>query len=490
MIGKTLGHYQIIEKLGEGGMGVVYKARDTHLDRFVALKILPPEKVADPERKQRFSQEAKSASALNHPGIITIHDIASDGGMDFIAMEYVEGKTLDRLIPRKGMPVKDTLKIGAEIADALAAAHSIGIIHRDIKPSNIMVSDQGRVKVLDFGLVKLKEAAQAAESQTTETAPVLTDEGRILGTVYYMSPEQAEGKKVDARSDIFSFGSVLYEMVTGRRAFEGPSVISTLSAILHRDPKPVAETVLDAPPELQRIVARCLRKAPERRFQSIADVSLVLRELGEDLQSGTPAIGGVPPKGVSSPRAGIGKRGLLAAALVMAAVAGGYWMTRRRPPLAAPALTRLTFDSGLTFEPALSPDGKLVAYASDRSGDGNLDIWVQQVAGGEAVRLTRHAADDREPAFSPDGDKIAFRSEREGGGIYVVPAIGGNERLIARHGRTPRFSPDGQWIAYWVGSAASIDNSGPTWAGQIFVVPSAGATPMSAMPSTLASVGR
>jgi Tol biopolymer transport system component/predicted Ser/Thr protein kinase len=485
MIGRTLGHYQIIEKLGEGGMGVVYKARDTHLDRFVALKILPPEKVADPERKQRFTQEAKSASSLNHPGIITIHDIASDRGVDFIAMEYVEGKTLDQLIPRKGMRIDEVLKIGAEIADALAAAHSIGIIHRDVKPSNIIVGDQGRVKVLDFGLAKLTETAPAASTQTTAAAPVLTREDRIVGTVAYMSPEQAQAGKVDARSDIFSFGSLLYEMVTGRRAFEGPSVISTLSAILHLDPRPVAETVVDVPPELQRLIARCLRKAPERRFQSIADVSVVLKELREDLQSGSLATDGLPPKAVSSRRAGIGRRGLLAAALVMAAVASGYWMTRQRSPLAAPALTRLTFDSGLTFEPALSPDGKLVAYASDRSGDGNLDIWVQQVAGGEAVRLTGHAADDREPAFSPDGDRIAFRSEREGGGIYVVPAIGGNERLIARHGRTPRFSPDGQWIAYWVGSAASIDNFAPTWAGQIFVVPSSGATPRQLGPNFL-----
>lgn len=487
MIGRTLGHYQIIEKLGEGGMGVVYKARDTHLDRFVALKILPPEKVADQERKQRFKQEAKAASSLNHPGIITIHDITSDGGVDFIAMEYVEGKTLDQLIPRKGMRFDDVLKIGAEIADALAAAHSIGIIHRDIKPSNIMVSDQGRVKVLDFGLVKLKETAPTASTPTTVTAPFQTSEGRILGTVSYMSPEQAQATEVDARSDIFSFGSVLYEMVTGRRAFEGSSVISTLSSILHLDPKPITETVVGTPPELQRIIGRCLRKAPERRFQSIADVSVILKELREELQSGTPAIGGVPPTGVSSSRARIGKRGLLVAALVIAAVAAGYWMTRQKPPLAAPVLTRLTFDSGLTFEPTLSPDGKLVAYASDRSGDGNLDIWVQQVAGGEAVRLTRHAADDREPAFSPNGDKIAFRSEREGGAIYVVPAIGGDERLIARHGRTPRFSPDGQWIAYWVGSAASIDAFGPSWAGQIFVVPSTGATPTQLGPEFLSA---
>ena len=259
-------------------MGVVYRARDLHLDRFVALKILPPEKVADPERKLRFTQEAKSASALNHPGIITIHDIASDDGVDFIVMEYVDGKTLDQLIPRKGMRIDEVLRIGAEVANALAAAHSIGIIHRDVKPSNIMVSDQGRVKVLDFGLVKLKETAPPTSTETTDTAPVLTTDGRIVGTANYMSPEQAEAGKVDARSDIFSFGSVLYEMVTGRRAFEGPSLISTLSAILHVDPKPIAETVVDAPPELQRTIVRCLRKAPERRFQSMADVGVVLNE--------------------------------------------------------------------------------------------------------------------------------------------------------------------------------------------------------------------
>ena len=191
MIGKTLGHYRILEKLGEGGMGVVYKAQDLHLDRSVALKILPSEKLADPERKQRFTQEAKAASALNHPNIITIHDITSDGGVDFIAMEYVQGKTLDQVIPRKGMRLNEALKIAVQVADALAATHAIGIIHRDIKPSNVMVSDQGRVKVLDFGLVKLKGSAESGASDVTRTAAVQTDEGRIVGTVFYMSPEQA-----------------------------------------------------------------------------------------------------------------------------------------------------------------------------------------------------------------------------------------------------------------------------------------------------------
>ena len=234
MIGKTLDHYQITEKLGEGGMGVVYKARDTHLDRFVALKILPPEKVSDPDRKRRFIQEAKAASALNHPSIITIYDIDQADGVDFIAMEYVAGKTLDELIPRKGMRLSLALKYAVQIADALARAHGAGIIHRDLKPSNVMVDEHGLVKVLDFGLAKLTETS----GPEAKTAATPTGEGTILGTAAYMSPEQAEGKKVDARSDIFSLGSVLYEMVTGQKAFQGTSKMSTLSAILHQEPKP------------------------------------------------------------------------------------------------------------------------------------------------------------------------------------------------------------------------------------------------------------
>ena len=198
MIGRTLAHYQILEKLGEGGMGVVYKARDTHLDRFVAVKVLPPEKVADPERKARFVQEAKAASALNHPNIIVVHDIASDAGTDFIVMEYVAGKTLDELIPRKGMRLSEALKHSVEIADALAKAHAAGIIHRDLKPGNVMVGEDGRVKVLDFGLAKLTEAAPLGEDESTRTLKPTTEEGKVVGTVAYMSPEQAQGKAIDA----------------------------------------------------------------------------------------------------------------------------------------------------------------------------------------------------------------------------------------------------------------------------------------------------
>ena len=241
MIGETLGHYRIDAKLGEGGMGVVYRAFDTHLDRAVAIKVLRPDATASPDRKRRFVQEAKSASALNHPGIVHIYDIdranLPDGPIDFIAMEFVPGKTLDQCIGTSGLSLNDALKYAIQIADALARAHAAGIVHRDLKPANIIVADDGRVKLLDFGLAKLTEVIDGDPEGATATAALeapRTEEGSILGTVAYMSPEQAEGRKVDGRSDIFSFGSVLYEMVTGRRAFEGANRISTLAAILHK----------------------------------------------------------------------------------------------------------------------------------------------------------------------------------------------------------------------------------------------------------------
>ena len=259
MIGQRLLHYEITGKLGEGGMGVVYKARDSHLKRFVALKVLPPEKVADAERKQRFVQEARSASALNHPNIVTVYDIGQTDGVDFIAMEYVEGKTLDELIGRKGLKLSEALKYAVQIADALARAHAAGIVHRDLKPGNVMVTAEGRVKVLDFGLAKL------TGDGTTQTEYPKTESGLIVGTVRYMSPEQAEGKKVDARSDIFSFGSLLYEMLTGRPAFRRDCPGLTLAAILHMEPPPLPDGI---PGELEKVITRCLRKDPARRQQT------------------------------------------------------------------------------------------------------------------------------------------------------------------------------------------------------------------------------
>jgi eukaryotic-like serine/threonine-protein kinase len=267
MTGRTVAHFEILEKLGEGGMGVVWKARDTRLDRLVALKVLPSDKVADPERKRRFAQEARAASALNHPNIVTIYEIAREDDVDFIAMEYVAGRSLQQLIPRKGLSIADSLKYSVQIADALAKAHAAGIVHRDLKPGNILINDEGTVKVVDFGLAKLTETADSTEEDPTRTIRRETQEGAIVGTLSYMSPEQAEGKKVDARSDIFAFGVVLYEMVTGRRAFQGASAAATLAAILHQDPKPLRESIPDAPPELGKLISRCLRKDRERRFQ-------------------------------------------------------------------------------------------------------------------------------------------------------------------------------------------------------------------------------
>ena len=458
MIGQTLGHYRIESKLGQGGMGVVYAARDLHLGRRVAIKVLPPAAVADPDRRRRFVQEAQAASTLNHPNILHIYDVeavrSEDGSpADFIAMEYVSGRTLDRLIAGRGLPVDQALQYAAQIAGGLAAAHAVGIVHRDLKPGNVMVNEKGLVKILDFGLAKLLGPLEADEIASTQAIQPATQAGAILGTVPYMSPEQAEGKSVDARSDIFSFGAVLYEMITGRRAFPGDSTATTLAAILHQEPKPVSELVKSVPRELERIVAQCLRKDPARRFQHLDDVKVLLDQLRDDIDRGKDAVGGesAPPA-----RRAIGPLALAAAVAVLLAVAGFvWWKMRPAPPNRGPGLTRLTSDSGLTTDPALSSDGRLLAYASDRAvtagAEDNLDLWVQQLPAGEPLRLTRHPADDREPSFSPDGTRIAFRSERDGGGVYTMSALGGDERLIAPYGRRPAFSPDGESIVYWTG---------------------------------------
>jgi serine/threonine protein kinase/Tol biopolymer transport system component len=451
MTGRQLGQYQIVEKLGQGGMGVVYKARDTRLNRYVALKVLPADRIADPDRKRRFMHEARAASALNHPNIITVHDIAQEAGVDFIVMEYLAGKTLETVIRRKGMPIGEALRCGVQMADALATAHRAGIVHRDLKPANVMVSDSGLVKVLDFGLAKLSERPATDghdETRTAVTGEPITDKGTILGTVNYMSPEQAQGKAVDARSDIFSFGAVLYEMVTGRRAVQGETTIDTLSAIMRDEPKPASELRSGLPHEIDRTIARCLRKEPGRRFQHMEDLKVALEELREESDRGKVATAHpARPRRMWLPISAAG----VVALVTFAAVAWWYSQSRREVAPMEPVLTRLTSDSGLSTEPALSPDGKLVAYASDRAGEGSLDIWIQQIAGGEVRRLTTDPADDREPHFSPDGSRIVFSSEREAGGLYVVSTVGGMERKIAGRGYRPRFSPDGSQIAYWVG---------------------------------------
>jgi Tol biopolymer transport system component len=480
VIGTTFSHYQIIEKLGEGGMGVVYRAVDTRLQRQVAIKVLPPGMMADEERFRRFVQEARSASSLNHPNIVTVYDVGFVAGVHFIAMEYMPGRTLDRLIGRKGLRLKETLKYSVQIADALATAHRAGMVHRDLKPANVWISDSGSVKVLDFGLAKLTERGEAPSVLTKTDESPRTEPGTIVGTAAYMSPEQAEGRPLDARSDVFSFGAVLYEMVTGRRAFDAQTNVATLSAILRDEPRPLSEVSESVPRELERIITHCLRKDPNRRFQHLDDVRTLLEELAEESDSGK--LAAAPHAPTRADRKWLPVSAAAAALLVMTTAGIVWWLTRDRGPATAQASapTRLTFDSGLTTDPALSSDGKLVAYASDRAGEGSLDLWIQNVDSGETNRLTSDAADEREPAFSPDGSKIVFRSERDGGGIYIIPSIGGEPRLLATLGRRPRFSPDGTLVAYYFGPGGA-DLAGTT-SSELRVVGSTGGAPRQIQP--------
>jgi len=437
MTGQRLLHYEITDKLGEGGMGVVYKARDTHLDRFVAVKVLPADKVTDPTRKARFVQEAKAASALNHPNIITVYDISADAGTDFIAMEYVDGKTLDQIIPRDGMRLGEALKIAIQIADALARAHFAGIVHRDLKPANIMVDGHGHVKVLDFGLAKLTEV-----STDDRTVTMKTEEGAIMGTAAYMSPEQAEGRPVDARSDIFSFGALLYETVSGHRAFLGDSKLSTLSAVLQKEPEPLSAEI---PHDLQKVILRCLRKDPARRFQHCGDVQIALEELKEESSAGSTARTVRP--GVSA----AWKR-LLTIALA-AIVAGGGWQLWRQSGsnFAPPRLVQLTSYPGSETTPTFSPDGNQVAFTWGGTRSDNADIYVKLVDQENALRLTTDPLPDGFPAWAPDGRKIAFLRFPRGrhSVIFLVSPLGGAELKLAELPTVGQlsWSADGKWLA-------------------------------------------
>jgi Tol biopolymer transport system component/tRNA A-37 threonylcarbamoyl transferase component Bud32 len=469
MIGKMLRHYRVDVKIGEGGMGVVYKGWDTHLDRPVAIKVLSAKSVADPERKRRFVLEAKSASALNHAHIVTVYDVDNVDGIDFIAMEYVEGETLDHRIGAHGMRLNLVLKYAVQMADALVRAHGAGIIHRDLKPANVMVDKHDQLKILDFGLAKLTDTVPVGEFENTVTARH-TERGTIVGTPWYMSPEQAEGKLVDARSDIFSFGSMLYEMVTGSRPFQASTKMAAIAAILSTEPAPASTKTPGLPHEMERIISRCRRKDPDRRFQQMAEVKLALEDLKEESESGAASQAAYVP-----PKRRIPVWAVAGAALVLIAAGAWFWSRARTPKTAAPAeMTRLTFDSGWTTDPALSSDGKLLAYASDRATGENLDIWLQHLGGGNPVRLTNWDSDEMEPNFSPDGSRIAFRSTRGGGGVYVVPVLGGEPVQVASKGFNPRFSPDGNSIAYWVGSEGGTPGVSRR---QIFIVPANGGAP-------------
>lgn len=458
--GQIVGRYHILEKLGEGGMGAVYKAVDRVLKRTVAIKVISYSQPGGGEHR-RFLTEAKAASALNHPHIVTVYDISESEGVQYIAMEYVAGTNLQNLILQRRLPVLESLRYAVQIAAAMAAAHEAGIIHRDIKPANIMVTETGTVKILDFGLAKVSRDRDTAglfgiAGMQTEEEPV-TEAGTVAGTAAYMSPEQATGKPVDARSDIFSFGALLYEMFAGRRAFSGESQISTLSAILHVDPDPVSRAVPEIPAEIERIIDICLKKDRNLRFQHMSDVKIALLQIQQQIEVRTSS-SQISYSQIEAPKtrfsASIPVVIAFLTLLVIAIVGVTSWRlgaSRNRSAEEPKPVTRLTSEAGLSTDPAVSPAGKLLVYASDRSGQGNLNLWLRSMTGGSPVQLTFGESDDYEPDFSPDGANIAFRSDRAGGGIYIVPALGGEPRLIAPYGRSPRYSPDGKRIVYWVG---------------------------------------
>jgi len=428
MIGQTLDRYRIESTLGEGGMGVVYLARDTQLDRTVALKVLPADKVADPDRKQRFVQEAKAASALNHPGIVTVFDVRSDAGVDFIVMEHVKGRTLDQLLRAKRLGVTGALRYGAAIADAVAAAHQAGILHRDLKPSNVMVTDDDRIKILDFGLAKLTDTGDRAAS-ATRTA-LHTEAGIVLGTAAYMSPEQAEGRVLDGRSDVFSVGAVLYEMVTGRRPFIADTSLPVLGKIVNDDPPPPSRLEPAVSGDVERVILRCLRKDPARRFQTMADLKVQLEDLLDDPSSGARA--------VATPAPGRRHWRWAAAAVVVPlvlAAAYAVWPDRA-PPEADPPLRAvpLTATAGVKRSPSFSPDGSQVVFSWVGPERNNTDVYLQHVGVGEPLRLTTDSADDYSPAWSPDGRSIAFlrrMPDRLRHELHLAPPLGGPSRKLA-----------------------------------------------------------
>jgi eukaryotic-like serine/threonine-protein kinase len=448
MIGRRLGHFEITGSIGAGGMGVVYKATDLRLQRTVALKLLPPEVAADRDRRSRFEREARAASALNHPNIVTVHEIDSADGVDFIAMELVEGETLDAAIAR-GLAVDRALGYASQIGEALAAAHAAGIVHRDLKPRNVVVKPDGQIKVLDFGLAKRMAGGLVDSAAPTASADVRTAAGSALGTVAYMSPEQAEGKAVDARTDIFSFGIVLYEMLTGRRPFSGDSAAQVLSAILRDDPPPARSLRKELPEELDRILTKALEKDVELRYQHVADAVADLKRVRRDAAAGEAG---------SRPAASHGRWALflgVAVAIAVGALVGrGLW-TRRGGPLQFQLLS--TFP-GSHRAPSVSPDGRMVAFVDDSQE--TSQVWVKPLGEGDPVQITSGEPSASKPRWSPKGDQIVFERRRKG--IWSVPPLGGAPRQVVERGDCASFFPDGERLVFDRGPelwTARIDGS-------------------------------
>ena len=510
--GQMAGPYEIVSFITRGGMGEVYLAYDSRLHRKVALKILPPAFTKDDERLRRFEQEARAASALNHPNIITIYEILKIGSTHAIATEFVEGETLRQRLSRSRLTLSESLRLAVQVADALAAAHKAGIIHRDIKPENIMLRPDGYVKVLDFGLAKLAEDSPEIPIEEALTKQVRTGSGVVIGTAGYMSPEQARGKTVDARSDVFSLGAVIYEMISQRKPFDGETPSDVLAAILKTEPPALSELQPETPAELSRIVMKTLRKSREERYQGIKDLLIDLKSFAQDhefqqrlKQSSAPPPGAgaitapsAGAKGAAQPTNVVAdaattlasrpafssmirpRRWPTVALIIVIALGMGFgayklWTKLReiRPPEVT-NIARITAWSGLDAHPALAPDGNSVAYASNHGG--SFEIYIKQLtAGGREIQLTNDGQDNFQPQWSPNGQQMLYYS-RKRGGIWVIPALGGAPRQLTDFGASARWSSDGTMVVF--NSDANPDlGSGNVGSSTIWIVPAQGGTP-------------
>jgi serine/threonine protein kinase len=454
LIGQTTSHYRIIDKLGGGGMGVVYKAEDTRLHRAVALKFLPEELCRDPQALERFQREAQAASALNHPNICTIYDIGEHEGRHFIAMECLEGVALNHRIQGKPLGTEEIIDLTIQITEGLAAAHAKGIIHRDIKPANIFVGPSGHVKILDFGLAKSAQAGSTVATAATRSIEnPLTSPGTALGTIGYMSPEQALGKELDVRTDLFSLGVVLYEMATGTTPFKGDTSAATFDAILHKSPTAPVRLNPECPAELERIINRLLEKDRDLRYQHAADLRAELKRLKRDSGSKASAAYAAVEKPVE--RRSKTPYWVVAAAAIVAVCAGIWYFLRffpREESLPPPKIVQVTSSPGSKDAPALSPDGNWIAFQWEGEKADNWDIYVKDLANpGEPTRLTTDPAPDVYPTWSPDGRQIAFwRASPAGDALCLISPLGGTERKIADALAIGplSYSPDGKNIVF------------------------------------------